>query len=220
MEEIKTQKVLKLESHDNYELEDYYVSNSNLEAYNAITQEITGIMPYKDIILIQGKKSSGKSFLAKILSRIHNGKTLSKLEDFFGSSVFIVDNAEKIPEIDLFHIFNKSVDNNKKLVLFSNPNWKIKLKDLESRINSIRTIHIKEPDDYLLEVIISKEFSKRSIEVSKDIINYIKSRVDRDFEKISEFIKAFDNFCLVNRRNITIRAVHDYLKLHKNEIAD
>jgi chromosomal replication initiation ATPase DnaA len=211
MEENKSQVALKLKLSDEFHLDDYFISNSNKDAYSATTNQILGIKPYDNVLIIRGAKSSGKSFLAKIVATTQNGKIISSLEEFDSLNLYIIDDPEKLDETNILHIFNHTVNNKKKLILFANKNWNIKLKDLSSRINSIKGISINEPDDELMEVIISREFSKRSIEVGRDVINYLKTRIERNFQKIFMFIDGLDKFCLTNKRNITVKAASEFM---------
>ena len=73
---------------------------------------------------------------------------------------------------------------------------KFKLQDLISRVNSSIMIGIKLPTDDLISVILAKSFSDKQIKVEKKHIEYIVKRIDRSYEKISQFILTLDKYSL------------------------
>ena len=91
--------------------------------------------------------------------------------------------------------------------------YKFKLKDLISRINSSLIIGIKLPSDDLISVIIAKNFSDKQIKVNKKQIDYIIKRIDRSYEKISQFILTLDKYSLKKGTPFSLKLIKEVLKM-------
>ena len=89
---------------------------------------------------------------------------------------------------------------------------KFKLVDLKSRLNSFINIGIDLPTDDLLEVIISKSFSEKQIEINPKISNYIIKNVERSYEKMFKFLKDIDELSLASGKSININLIKKVLK--------
>ena len=87
------------------------------------------------------------------------------------------------------------------------------LKDLQSRINSFVCIGIELPTDDLLEVIISKSFSDKQIELSPRVSDYIIKNVERSYEKMFKFLKDVDELSLSTGKSININLIKKVLNL-------
>lgn len=193
--------------------EDFCISDSNRNAYEACLKEKIGFPPFENILLISGPKSSGKSFLSFIISQKIGALSIKSVNCLsFDVPIYIIDDANLLEEKILFHIFNIASENHKKLILISSNDWEIKLPDLKSRINSIKKTEISEPDDELIEIILVKEFSKRSLEINREVINYLKIRLNRNFAEIIQNIASIDEHCLKNKKNLSLRAISNWMK--------
>ena len=218
---MNNQLILKFPSQQAYKKEDFYVSSSNQEAYDYICSWPKWL---KRIINIHGPSGSGKSHLVSILktktsclkvnSNDLNEKIFSK---FKINETLIIENLdEKISEKLLFSIWNVALQDNKYLLITSRKpivNYKFKLKDLLSRINSIISIGINLPSDDLISVILSKNFSDRQIKVEKKHIDYIIKRIDRSYEKISQFIMTLDKYSLKKGAPFGLKLIKEVLKM-------
>ena len=90
---------------------------------------------------------------------------------------------------------------------------KFKLEDLNSRINSCIRIGIKLPSDNMIAVILSKNFSDKQISVKKKHIDYILKRIDRSYEKISQFILTLDKHSLKSGNPVSFKLIKEVLKM-------
>ena len=201
---MNDQLILKFPTEQAYKKEDFYVSSSNQEAYDFINSWPKWV---KRIINIFGPTGSGKSHLASMLknktsclwidSKDLNDKTFLK---FKTKEALILENLkENISEKLLFSLWNSALQDNKYLLITSvKPlnSYKFKLKDLMSRVKSTLIIGIKLPSDDLISVILAKNFSDKQIKVEKKHIDYIIKRIDRSYEKISQFILTLDKYSL------------------------
>ena len=205
----------------NYSKEDFYVSSSNKEAYDFIISWPKWI---KRIVNIFGPPGSGKTHITSIL----NGKTsileidASLLDDnifykFKTKEVIVVRNLdEKIKEKIFFSLWNTALHDNKYFLITSiNPisTYNFKLKDLRSRVNSCTSIGIKLPTDELISVILAKNFSDKQITIDKKHIDYIIKRIDRSYEKISQFISILDKNSLKNASPLNLKLIKQVLKM-------
>ena len=74
-------------------------------------------------------------------------------------------------------------------------------------------IGIKLPSDDLISVILSKNFSDKQIKVEKKHIDYIIKRIDRSYEKISQFILILDKYSLKKGSPFSLKLIKEVLKM-------
>ena len=215
------QLLLKFPSRKGYSKEDFYVSSSNNEAFKLIESWPKWI---KKAVNIFGPAGSGKTHLTSILKNKTSLITIEsdKLDDeiFFKfklKEVLIIENLnENISENLLFSLYNVSLQDNKYLLITSKKpinKLNFKLVDLRSRLNSTTIIGIDLPSDELISVILSKNFSDRQIKVEKKHIDYIIKRIDRSYEKISQFISTIDKYSLKKSSPFSLKLIKEVLKM-------
>ena len=218
---MNDQLILKFPSHKAYKKEDFYVSPSNQEAYDFIDSWPRWI---KRIINIFGPSGSGKSHLASILKnktsclKINSNELSEKtFLKFKTKEALIIENLdEKVSEKLLFSLWNIALQDNKYLLITSiKPisSYKFKLTDLISRVKSSLAIGIDLPGDDLISVILAKNFSDKQIKVEKKHIDYIIKRIDRSYEKISQFILTLDKYSLKKGSPFSLKLIKEVLKM-------
>jgi len=218
---MNDQLILKFPSHQAYKKEDFYVSPSNQEAYDFINSWPGWI---KKIVNIFGPSGSGKSHLASILKnktsylQINSNELNEKIFTRYKTKeAIIIENLdEKISEKLLFALWNVAMQDNKYLMITSKKpiaSYKFKLKDLASRVKSSLIIGINLPSDDLISVIIAKSFSDKQIKVEKKHIDYIIKRIDRSYEKISQFILILDKYSLKKGKPFSLKLIKEVLKM-------
>jgi len=218
---MNDQLILKFPSHKAYKKEDFYVSPSNQEAYDFVNRWPKWI---KRIANIFGPSGSGKSHLAAMLKsktqclQIESKKLNEKIfSNFKVKEALIIENLEEnISEKLLFSLWNVALQDNKYLLITSKKPinlYKFKLKDLASRISSSLIIGIKLPSDDLISVILAKNFSDKQIKVEKKHIDYIIKRIDRSYEKISQFILTLDKYSLKKGSPFSLKLIKEVLKM-------
>ena len=218
---MNDQLVLKFPTIKAYLRQDYYVSTSNQEAYDFINSWPKWI---KRIANIFGPSGSGKTHLASILK--NKTSVLEIQSDQLNDKIFfkfktkealIVENInEKISENLLFSLWNVALHDNKYLLFTSNKpisSFKFKLPDLKSRAKDIITIGLKLPGDDLIGVILTKNFSDKQIKVEKKHIDYIIKRIDRSYEKISQFVLTLDKYSLEKGGSFSLKMIKEVLKM-------
>ena len=218
---MSDQLILKFPSYQAYKKEDFYVSPSNQEAYDFINSWPKWI---KRTVNIFGPSGSGKSHLASILkSKISslqieannlNDETFFK---FKTKEVLIIENLNaSVSENLLFSLWNVALQDNKYLLITSTKpisSFKFKLRDLISRVTSSLIIGISLPSDDLISVILAKNFSDKQIKVEKKHIDYIIKRIDRSYEKISQFILTLDKYSLKKGSPFGLKLIKEVLKM-------
>jgi len=213
--------ILKFPSHQAYKKEDFYVSPSNQEAYDFINSWPKWI---KRTVNIFGPSGSGKSHLASILKSKTSCLQIEtkKLSDeiffkFKTKEALIIENFdEKVSEKLLFSLWNIALQDNKYLLITSKKpinSFKFKLRDLMSRVTSSLIIGINLPSDDLISVILAKNFSDKQIRVEKKHIDYIIKRIDRSYEKISQFILTLDKYSLKKGSPFSLKLIKEVLKM-------
>ena len=218
---MNSQLILKFPSTKAYLAEDYYVSPSNQEAYDFINSWPKWI---KKIINIYGPSGSGKTHLTSLLK---NKTTVlenqpDQLDDrvffeFKTKEVLIIENLKnRVSEKLLYSLWNAATQDNKFLLITSKKpinQYKFKLPDLKSRISEIITISINLPSDDLISVILAKNFSDRQIKVEKKHIDYIIKRIDRSYEKISQFVTTLDKYSLKKGSSFSLKLIKEVLNM-------
>jgi len=218
---MNDQLILKFPSEKAFKKEDFYVSQSNQEAYDFINSWPRWI---KRIVNIFGPSGSGKTHLVNILKnktsclQVDSSELNEKIFSRFKTKeALIIENLnEKVSEKFLFTLWNTALQDNKYILITSKKPinyYKFKLKDLVSRINSSLIIGIKLPSDDLISVIIAKNFSDKQIKVNKKQIDYIIKRIDRSYEKISQFILTLDKYSLKKGAPFSLKLIKEVLKM-------
>ena len=218
---MSDQLILKFPEHRAYKREDFYVSPSNQEAYDFINNWPKWI---KRIVNIFGPSGSGKSHLSSILKTktkcleiLANELNENIIFEFKTKEVLIIENFnEKISEELLFSLWNIALQDNKYFLINSiKPisSYKFKLPDLTSRVKSSLNIGIKLPSDDLISAIIAKNFSDKQIMVEEKHIDYIIKRIDRSYEKISQFILTLDRYSLKKGSPFGLKLIKEVLKM-------
>ena len=136
---------------------------------------------------------------------------------FKTKEVLIIENLdEKVSENLLFSIWNMALQDNKYLLITSDKpinTYKFKLPDLKSRLSSSMIIGVKLPSDDLIGVILAKNFSDKQIKIEKKHVDYIIKRIDRSYEKISQFIITLDKYSLKKGSSFGLKLIKEVLKM-------
>ena len=211
-----SQLIFKFPFKTQYFKQDFYVSKNNFPAYKLI--EGWPNWPGKWLNIF-GSIGSGKTHLSKILEKkikkvklikaeIVDNKIIEQLNDI---ECLIIDNYQNNIDERLFYsILNQSKQLDNYIVVNSIPPLKrsnFNLQDLRSRINSFVYIGIDLPTDDLLQVIISKAFSDKQINLSPKISNYIIKNIERSYEKMFKFLKDVDELSLSTGKSININLI-------------
>ena len=217
---IMSQLIFKFPFKKKYYEQDFYVSSNNFNAYKLI--ENWPNWPGK-CLNVFGASGSGKTHLSKILqkkikkTKLIDAKNLNDqiIEELNNLECLIIDRYDHNIEEKLFYsIFNQSKQLDNFILINSIQSLKkysFKLKDLQSRINSLVYIGIDLPTDELLQVIISKSFSDKQINLNPKISQFIINNVDRSYDKMFKFLKDIDELSLSTGKSININLIKKVL---------
>jgi len=213
------QLLLNFNHKQNFNYNDFYVSESNYYAYKLIEK-----WPKweKNILNIYGEKFSGKTHLANIFISKNKGIKIS--ENDINNDIFkklklyesiIIDNFNyECDEKLMYSIFNIVDQDNKYLIINSiKPinEFNFNLEDLKSRSKNCLFAKIDSPDDELIFAIILKNFSDRQIQIDKKLIDFIIKRIDRSYGKIADFIYKVDELSLKKKKAIDLKIIKEIL---------
>ena len=205
-------------------IEDYIITESNSFAFDLISRMIRGEINQGEI---SGPSFSGKTHISKILIKnigsnesLYIDRDYKKIIEKVGSSnLIVIENIDKVledkSEEDLFHIINFTKENDKKLLMTSCKsisNIEFKLEDLKSRLNAILEAKIMQPDDELMKLVLIKIFNDKQLLINPNVINFLKSRLERSYKSINDFIEKIDKFSLEKGKKITIALINDLIK--------
>jgi chromosomal replication initiation ATPase DnaA len=217
----KKQLLINFNLKKDYSKEDFYVSSSNLFAFDIINSWPKWI---KRSVNLSGERYSGKSHLVKIfesktsclsvISKDFSDTTLIKFKT--KQALIIEDFNAEIPEKLLYSLFNIIEQENKYLLITSiKPlnKFNFKLNDLFSRIKNCLYVKLEVPDDELIYALIIKNFSDRQITIEKKFIDFIIKNIDRSYEKIYEFIYKIDEISLKKKKSIDFKIIKEALKV-------
>ena len=210
-----TQIIFKFPFKTNYFEEDFYVSESNFEAYKLIESWPKWSSRFINIF---GPSGCGKTHLAnifrkKISSFLINASDLNNnsLSDIKVKECLIVDGYKKNVDEKLFYsVLNQSYLSNQYIIINSlQPiqSLRVNLNDLKSRFSSFVNIGIDLPTDELIKVIISKNFSDKQVKIESNLLEYIIKNIDRSYEAIFDLIDKLDDSSLSTGKSININLI-------------
>ncbi len=216
-----SQLIFKFPFKTKYYEQDFYVSSNNFSAYKLIENWPNWSSKWLNVF---GSTGSGKTHLSKILEKkiknieIINAKaveekTIYKLEKL---QCLIIDNYENnIDQKFLYSLLNQSKQLENFILINSiKPvsDFKYDLADLKSRLDSFLFIGIDLPTDDLLNVIITKSFSDKQVELDPKVSDFIIKNVDRSYDKMFKFLKDVDELSLSSGKPININLIKKVLK--------
>ncbi len=214
------QLLFKFNHKQNFNYDDYFVSNSNFFAFQLIEK-----WPKweKNILNIYGDKFSGKTHLVNIFLKKYKGKKIAAneldddlLKDFKLHENIILDDFSNVTDERLLYTLFNLIDSDNKYLIINSflpiNEMNFKLKDLKSRSKNCLFAKIDGPDDELMFAIILKNFSDRQIDIDKKLIDFIIKRIDRSYGKIHEFIYKIDELSLKKKKPIDFKTIKEILQ--------
>ena len=203
--------IFDLETKINFSESDFFVNSTNKKAVDLVS-----LWPdwHNKAAIIYGESKSGKSHLGNIWMQradatlidlknndINNNKD-SKINYLIDNFSLIKQDQENI----ILDIFNQCLFNNNYILFLCSEikDINFKLKDLESRFNSIFSTIIEKPDDQIIEVLIIKYFSDHQVLITNDVIKYLSGRIERSYNDLSSMLNCINNLSLKNKQKITI----------------
>jgi len=205
-----------------YAREDFIVAPGNREALAWIDRWPDWPAP---ALALGGPAGCGKTHLGTIWAaragaRVLDGgalegNSIADLSDLAAASpAIMIDNAERAPELALFHLYNLMRERRGHLLLISTAlpaHWSIALPDLASRLRAAPAVALAPPDDELLGSIILKQFADRQLHAGAGVVHYLVSHMERSADSARRIVAALDRRALAERREIDRRLAADVL---------
>ncbi len=199
-----------------YGVDNFYVSNSNKNAFNLINK-----LSNWNIFaaLIYGESGCGKTHLIKFATEKEQDSAIilgKDLELYYKptTKLVIIEDIEDVNEEALFHLFNNLKE--KGLLLMSAKSsinrLPFILKDLKSRLLTVPEFEIFPPDDELIIALLVKNFSDLQIDISGEIIQYILKHIERSYQSVHKLINNIDFLSMSQKRKITIPLIKEALE--------
>jgi chromosomal replication initiation ATPase DnaA len=195
--------------------EAFLVSGSNREAVAWIDRwpdwpiATTGLNVY-------GPRASGKTHLGEVWrARSKAGwlnrpiETNEAVPGLLGDlRDMVIDGLdEEWPGEPLLHLHNMIAERGgAMLVLSRSPCARLALSppDLTSRLSAMPAVEIGFPDDTLIIGVMSKLFRDRQMQVARDVLEYVASRMQRSLAEASRLVDLLDRMALAEGRPITL----------------
>ena len=168
----------------------FLVTPSNTHAAHVVEHWAT--WPVMTAILT-GSRKSGRSLLARIFAAKSGGT--------------IIDDAERVPETQLFHAWNRAQETRRPLLIVADaapPEWKIKLPDLRSRLAASPIAAIGAPDDELMQALLVQLFHRRGLDARPDLVDWLVARIERSHVAVDRTIDALDQEVMETRKRLSI----------------
>jgi len=202
--------VFELELKKNFNESDFFVNSTNKKAVDLVS-----LWPdwHNKAAIIYGETKSGKSHLGNIWMQRSDAFLIDlknqNLTNNYSGRNYLIDNFSQLKpnqENIILDVFNECLFKNNYILFLCDHTKEIefKLKDLESRFNSIISTKIEKPDDQIIEVIINKYFSDHQVLVPNDVIKYLSGRANRSYGGLLSLLENINELSLKNKQKITI----------------
>lgn len=155
--------------------------------------------PYRTCIL-SGPTRSGKSLLARWFEASGLGDA--------------VDQADTLPEDEVFHMWNRAQASGRPLLLVNGRGhgaWRVKLPDLGSRLGGSMALQIGAPDEELLIQLIEEHAARRGLAIGDGAIQFLLTRLERSHAAVEQVVATIDRLSLERKSAPTQALVRDAL---------
>jgi chromosomal replication initiation ATPase DnaA len=175
---------------------EFIVSESNARAVQMLERWAT--WPVMAGLLV-GPRKSGRSLLARIFAAKSEGT--------------MIDDAERVPEAEIFHAWNRAQAAHRPLLIVAEAIWSVKLPDLRSRLAATPVLTIGPPDDALVGLLLARYFERRLLIAKPDLIAWLSKRVERSHLALVRVADALEIDALERRSpRLSIPAAKGTLK--------
>ena len=150
--------------------------------------------------VLAGPPRSGKSLLARWFAESGGGD--------------VADNAETLPEAELFHRWNRAQEEARPLLIVTNRpvgGWRIALPDLASRLGAALHLEIGTPDDVMMAELIALHAEMRGLALDPAAPAYLVPRGERSHLGAERLVAAIDRLSLERKAAPTLSIWRDAL---------
>lgn len=177
---------------------EFLVLESNTRAVRMLEHWAT--WPVRTAVLA-GPPQSGRSLLGRIFAARSGGS--------------VIDDADRVPDEQLFHAWNRAQDERRPLLLIARavpPQWAVALPDLRSRLAASPAAEIGAPEEALMAALFERGFARRHLDARADLIAWLTARTERSHAAVIETIDRLDRAALAGRRRLTIPLARETLE--------
>ncbi|WP_292054157.1 MULTISPECIES: DnaA/Hda family protein [unclassified Brevundimonas] len=180
-------------------------SDLEVSTSNAVAAEALEDWPSEpgSIMALYGPAGSGKSHMAaawveRVGAIALHGEEAAWCDplELEGRPV-LLEEAEGADDEALFHLINLTQSGGGALLMVSRDppaSWMVRLPDLKSRLNSVRTIAVEVPDDVILAAMLKRSFAARNIVPGDGVIEYLVRRIDRSAQSAEMIVDRLDMY--------------------------
>jgi len=196
------------------------------DALSALLQQLAGWQAWQDAAwLLVGAQGSGKTHLLHTLAATTNLHwiTRSTLGDIPSENLLKPGALNVIEDIDtatddaaLAQAINVARAGGRALLLTSNlpvASMQGRLPDVVSRLKSLPTVSLPAPDEALLMAVMHKRLSDLQWRVAPEVVQYVVTRLPREFVALQHFIEASNHEGLALGRALTLPLARSVLSL-------
>lgn len=156
------------------------IGNANRTAIEALAAAQN--WPFRTAILA-GPPRSGKSLIARWFAETGGGDA--------------IDDADRIDETDLFHLWNRAQESGMPLLLaVDEGEWQIALPDLRSRLGAALHLEIGTPDEAMLAELVALHAEQRGLALGPDAVAYLVPRMERSHIGAERLVAVIDRISL------------------------
>ncbi len=152
-------------------------------------------------LILKGPQYCGKTHLMQVLARKYHAEFIQKekiseinpTNFFIPNHFYILEDFDEITEEEaLLHLINSAVEAKAFLILTSKNYSHFQLRDLVSRLKNIFCVEIKNPSLDSVKQLLANGFSRKQINLSAKIINFIAENINRSYDAIFNAIKKVE----------------------------
>lgn len=197
--------------------EDFWTAPCNAEAVALIDSVPNDTF---SAALIVGEKGCGKTHLCHLFADAVLKKT-GEETDFLtrprltDARFAVWETVFPFDEEALFHLLNDIRSKRGFLLMTADrpaSAWNVVLPDLRTRLLSVPSVRIEQPDETVLGGVLLKLFADRQISVSPDVVSYIVRHAERSFAAAGTVVERADALSLETKRPVTVPLIREVLK--------
>ena len=156
------------------------IGAANAQVAEALAQPAS--WPFHTAVLT-GPPRSGKSLLARWFVATQQGEA--------------IDDAQLLPEDELFHRWNRAQQSGTPLLLVGGePPWTIALADLRSRLGAALQLAIGQPDDAMAAELLLSLAAERGLALGPEAAEYLVPRASRAQDGLEKLVETIDRLSL------------------------
>jgi chromosomal replication initiation ATPase DnaA len=176
-----------------YDTASFIVSEANERAFSLLRR-----FPQTDDLALAlcGPRDSGKTHLLHVVTGDQSGVIASaaRLGDYGAEiALFAIDDAQTAEPATLHAVLEKRRDRGLRTIIAGSGRpreWAHGLSDLESRLEALPRADLFEPDEALIEALLSRRFGGLQLRIAAAVPRFAAPRIPRTFAAVAAFVEA------------------------------